>query len=195
MLELSNEEKRELLRLARQTITRFVLAGERSEYRPSSSLLEEKAGAFVTLRSKGRLRGCIGYTQPTKPLYETVIDCTISAASEDPRFSPVLPEELEQIEIEISVLSAFRPISSIDEIEIGVHGLMVSRGALRGLLLPQVAVEFGWDRKAFLEHACLKGGLDKDDWSRGATIEIFSALVFSERDFMMAADGGATSSC
>jgi AmmeMemoRadiSam system protein A len=144
--------------------------------------LSKPAGAFVTLRENGDLRGCIGFIDTQQSLAETVREAAARAAREDPRFTPVTPEEIAKLEIEISVLSALRRIESDREIEIGLHGLVVEAGGRRGLLLPQVALEFGWDQSTFLRQTLRKAGLPsqlKD------TIEmrmyVFSAEVFDER--------------
>jgi AmmeMemoRadiSam system protein A len=135
----------------------------------------------VTLKVKEALRGCIGHTTASQPLLETVKDVAVSSAFDDPRFPPVAPEEWPRVRIEISVLSPFECITDLHRITVGVHGLMVRSGRRSGLLLPQVAVEQGWDRETFLSHCCLKAGLPADAWRSPETrIEIFSAEVFHE---------------
>jgi AmmeMemoRadiSam system protein A len=135
--------------------------------------------AFVTLKKNGRLRGCIGYTEAVAPLYRVVQECAVAAATEDPRFPPVSPGELPSLRIEISVLTPLFPILP-EEVEVGRHGLMVAQGRMRGLLLPQVPVEQGWDRETFLDQACVKAGLPASAWRRGATLRAFTAEVFGE---------------
>ncbi|MBN2535112.1 MAG: AmmeMemoRadiSam system protein A [Spirochaetales bacterium] len=149
---------------------------------PTRVLLTE-CGAFVTLHKKGKLRGCIGYVVAVKPLFNTVQDVARSSAFSDPRFPPVMESEIPDLEIEISVLTPLKRITSIDEIEVGTHGIVIKRGFSSGLLLPQVAAEQGWDRDTFLTHTCYKAGLPGDCWKKSDTrIEVFSAIVFNEKD-------------
>src|SRR5262249_46812662 len=140
----------------------------------------EKRGVFVTLESCGHLRGCIGYSSPLFPLYLAVINSSISAATDDPRFDPLGVEELDQVQIEISVLSPMKVVTNVSDVEIGTHGLLVSHKGKKGLLLPRVAAEHGWDRERFLSETCRKAGLRSDQWERGATLESFTAIVFRE---------------
>jgi AmmeMemoRadiSam system protein A len=178
---LTAEERGILLRAARQTIE------SRLERRPcshpeASGSLKKKCGAFVTLTKKGSLRGCIGFVVAAKPLLETVIEAAEASAFHDPRFPPLDRRELPDISIDISVLSEPRPLRSLDEIQVGTHGLIVRRGLRSGLLLPQVATEYGWDRDTFLTHTCYKAGLPGDAWRAPDTeIELFSAEVFGEQ--------------
>jgi len=146
----------------------------------SEALMRER-GAFVTLRKKGQLRGCIGYIAPLKPLCLTVRDVAASAAVEDPRFPSVTSAELSELEYEISVLSPLHRVTDIKQIKVGQHGLVMLRGDREGLLLPQVPTEQGWDRKTFLEQTCLKAGLPENAWQdEGTDIFFFTALVFGE---------------
>lgn len=169
-----------LLQLAREAITVYLDTGDTLEKTiPDKSFLEHR-GAFVTLKVKGELRGCIGYLIPFKSLYATIIDAAVSAASSDPRFQPLTMDELQKTNIEISVLTPPRPVKDIHEIEVGIHGIIISKGSNKGLLLPQVPIEWNWDLETYLEHGCLKAGLDKDEWKTDVKIEIFSAQVFSE---------------
>jgi AmmeMemoRadiSam system protein A len=179
MSPLSESEQQDLLRLARQALEASVRHGRLPEPEVFPGALAEKCGAFVTLHKAGRLRGCIGYIEALRPLHQTVAECAMAAALRDPRFDPVVPEELPHIHLEISVLSPFKEISP-DVIEVGRHGLMISQGWQRGLLLPQVATEWKWDREQFLEESCLKAGLAPDAWKHGAKIQAFTAQVFSE---------------
>jgi AmmeMemoRadiSam system protein A len=182
-LKLSDEEKKTLLKLARDTISARLKGGEAPRVEPSA-VFGELCGAFVTLHKQGALRGCIGYVRGIKPLVDTVREVAAASAFEDPRFPQVREKELPDLEIEISVLSPLRPVSSSGEIEVGVHGLMITQGFRSGLLLPQVAGEYGWDRETFLAHTCRKAGLPQDCWKQpGTRIEIFSALIFSESEF------------
>jgi AmmeMemoRadiSam system protein A len=133
----------------------------------------------VTLHKQGRLRGCIGQIHARQPLVRTVAEMAVAAAFEDPRFPPLRREELRDIDIEISVLTPLRRITDVGEIQVGTHGIYLRRGAYSGLLLPQVATEWGWDRNTFLEHTCEKAHLPKDAWKdKKAEIYIFSADVF-----------------
>ena len=180
---LNLEEQAFLLELARQTLQAH-LSGEKipapkKKNLPSTVL--NPMGAFVTLKSNGMLRGCIGYVEARKSLYETVIDNAINAGTRDPRFDPMTADELEKVKIEISAMSPLKKIDDISEIQVGKHGLIIRKGYHSGLLLPQVATEYNWDRDTFLQQTCLKAGLKKDAWkSDNADIYIFSAQVFHE---------------
>jgi AmmeMemoRadiSam system protein A len=176
---LTNEERRELLAIARRAASSYVREGKMPEEAPASSALSAPGAAFVTLTQEGRLRGCIGYTEASVPLYRTVQECAVAAAIEDPRFRPIDPSEVDSVRIEISVLTPLVPVLP-EDVEVGVHGLMVRKGGRRGLLLPQVAVECGWDRRAFLSNVCRKAGLPTDEWKRGAELFSFTAEVFGE---------------
>ena len=125
------------------------------------------------------MRGCIGHIEAVRPLYATVRECARAAALDDPRFDPVTPAELSSLQLEISILSPLVDIAP-QEVEVGRHGLLISRGGRRGLLLPQVAVEWNWDREQFLEETCLKAGLPADAWQHGARIQAFTAQVLKE---------------
>jgi AmmeMemoRadiSam system protein A len=178
--QLTPEEKTILLHTARQAITARL---ERREprYPQPTELLKKKCGAFVTLHKQGKLRGCIGFVIASKPLLDTVAEAAQSSAFADPRFPAVTGGEIDEIDIEISVLSPPRRIASVEEIQVGVHGIMLRKGFRSGLLLPQVATEYGWDRDTFLTHTCYKAGLPGDCWcSTDTKIEIFSAAVFGE---------------
>jgi AmmeMemoRadiSam system protein A len=176
--------KRLLLEIARQALHAGVERRESIENLPKDSASADSTGAFVTLRKRGRLRGCIGQLGTGQPLIEVIAHCAKAAALEDPRFQPVKPEELAEIEIEISALSPLQEIAP-DAIEAGKHGLMVSRGHQRGLLLPQVATEMRWNGRKLLEETCVKAGLDRDAWRDPETkIQGFTAEVFSESDLL-----------
>ena len=181
---LSPEERTELLRLAHQAID-AALAGQKLELNPASPRLLEPRGAFTTLHLDGNLRGCVGYVYPVKALHRTVAETAVAAAFNDTRFPPVTAEEAARLKIEISVLSPILPIAA-EDIEAGRHGLVVTLGSRRGLLLPQVALEFGWDAPTFLAETCHKAGLPLDAWERGAVIEAFTAEVFHEEGFVPA---------
>jgi len=177
---LDADEKAELLRLARAAVTEYV--GKRAviEDRSGRAKFLAPRGAFVTLTKKGQLRGCIGFIEPVVPLGQAVIRAAIFAASEDPRFPPVAPPELEGLRFEISVLTTPREIASPREVEVGTHGLIVERDGRKGVLLPQVPVDNGWDRETFLEQGSIKAGLPADAWKRGAKLSVFEAIVFHE---------------
>jgi AmmeMemoRadiSam system protein A len=177
--EYSPEERTILLQLAHYSIA-SAFDGIRLDLTPPSEHLAEMRGAFTTLHSNGELRGCIGFVVPTHSLYRTVAETARAAAFDDPRFSPVTAEEAPSLEIEVSVLSPLRPIDPQD-IVVGRHGLVIAKGNHRGLLLPQVPVEWGWDRETFLSQTCQKAGLPPDAWRQGAEIQAFTAEVFGEQ--------------
>jgi uncharacterized protein len=180
MSPLTDCDQQLLLRLAREALVESVRTGHLSEIEKPDGAPEGKCGAFVTLHKRGRLRGCVGYIESAKPLFQTVRECAVAAALHDTRFDPVEPEELSHLRLEISVLSPLEDVVP-DQIEVGRHGLLVSRGVQRGLLLPQVAVEWKWDREQFLSETCLKAGLPEDEWRRGIRIQAFTAQIFSEQ--------------
>ena len=176
-----NEEQRNcLLRLARKTIEQYLLSGKTITPDSKNPCFPQQKGAFVTLKRKGKLRGCMGYPLPVKSLDETIIEMAIAASTEDPRFPVLKLKELPDIKIEISVLGLPHAIRDVSEIRVGEHGIIVSQGPFKGLLLPQVPLEWNWDRETFLRHGCLKAGLDEDAWEKGAGLEIFTAQVFGE---------------
>ena len=178
---LTEQDKRLLHQIARRAIEDALTQEHKSEPRPviQSPALKEKRGAFVTLKRHGRLRGCIGYIEGIKPLHTAVEEMAIAAAFHDPRFNPVREAELPDLEIEISVLTPLKQIRDVEEIEVGKHGIIIQKESASGLLLPQVATDYRWDRETFLEHTCLKAGLPQDAWKEKDTrIYIFSAEVF-----------------
>jgi AmmeMemoRadiSam system protein A len=182
MINLERGQKLILLRLARQAIDRWVGEGLRQIEESGDPALVELAGAFVTLHRLGELRGCIGRIRADRPLERVVQEVAMSAATGDPRFPPIKHPDIIEIDLEISVVSPFEPMKDLNEIEIGRHGLMVSETYASGLLLPQIASEYGWDPQTFLEHTCMKAGLPKDHWQTTTLkIEKFSAEVFSEK--------------
>lgn len=183
--EFSLEQRRILLRIAHQAIL-AVLHPQPTLEAPSPPQLSEPRGVFTTLYLQGQLRGCVGYAVPIAPLFRAVAETARSAAFEDSRFLPVTEDEAPRLEISLSVLSRLFPILP-EAVEVGRHGLVLSLGVRRGLLLPQVPVEHGWDRKTFLEQTCRKAGLPLDAWRTGATIEAFTAEVFSDADLDIAA--------
>jgi AmmeMemoRadiSam system protein A len=170
-----------LLGIARRAVEGFVGSGTIPAEEGARGKLATPGAAFVTLTKNGRLRGCIGFTEAVAPLFKVVQECAVAAATEDPRFPPVTRKELPSLRIGISVLTPLFPIRP-EEVEVGRHGLMVSQGRMRGLLLPQVPVEWGWDREAFLDQTCLKAGLPPSAWRHGATLEAFTAEVFGEEE-------------
>jgi AmmeMemoRadiSam system protein A len=179
---LTDDEKTYLLALARGVIT-AIAAGERGpEPETRTAALSENRGAFVTLHSNGRLRGCIGYIEGIKPLAGTVADNALSAAFRDPRFPPVAASEVGDLHIEISALTPLRPVDHWRDIEIPRHGVVLARGPRRAVFLPQVAAEEGWDRDTMLSHLAMKAGLEADAWREGASFQVFEAEVFAEKE-------------
>jgi len=180
-MELTNDEKEILLKAARQSILSVFGEAEKPEINYTAyPLLNEKMGAFVTIKIDEELRGCIGYIIAIKALFDTVWESAQAAAFNDPRFQELTREEFDKIKIEISVLSSFEPIKSYDEIEIGKHGLLLDEGG-RGVLLPQVATENNYTREQFLTALCHKTGLYGEYWKeRMLKIKVFTATVFSK---------------
>ncbi len=177
---LTEQEKEYLLRIARQAV-KSALEGKNFQVpEPPTERLKEKGAAFVTIKKKGKLRGCIGFIRAIYPLYQTVKIAAVLAAFKDPRFPPIRKEEYPELEFEISVLTPMKP-SSPSRVIVGRHGIMIYYRGLSGLLLPQVATENGWTRDEFLSHTCLKAGAPPDCWKRGAKIYTFEAEVFSEK--------------
>jgi len=177
---LTREDELACLKLARTALEHYFKTGGHPGSPVKSGILQEKRGAFVTLTVGGDLRGCIGYPLPVKPLDETIIEMAVAAASQDTRFEPLAADEMKKLKIEISVLGLPEPIGDPARVEVGRHGIIVSKGFSKGLLLPQVPVEHRWDRETYLSHGCLKAGLPPDEWKKGAKIEVFTAQVFSE---------------
>jgi len=180
---LNPEQRTTLLQIARDSIA-AVLAGRKPslDSYPIDDVLRRPAGAFVTLSERsGDLRGCIGSLHPVDALYRAVSTSAINAAFRDPRFEPVQKDELATLQIEISVMGPIEVVKSLDEIVVNRDGLIISKGGYAGLLLPQVATEYGWDRDTFLSHTCVKAGLPGDSWrTQQVKIERFSAEVFGE---------------
>lgn len=184
-----NEDDGEfLVKLARSSIETYLTDGRIIKVpNDINPVLKEEMGAFVTLHHDGELRGCIGYPEPVKPLVEAVIEVAISAATGDPRFPHVTSEEMNQIQVEVSVLtkpvliSVQKPAEYFEKIEIGNDGLIVEMGIYRGLLLPQVPVEWNWDIEDFLANTCMKAGLSPDCWlQEGVKIYSFQSQIFQE---------------
>jgi hypothetical protein len=185
VLPLNDAQKKRLLQIARETADTFVKTGKAPEFTESDQRLQAEEGAFVTLTKQGQLRGCIGNILGSGPLYQTVRDMAVAASSQDPRFNPVTPDELKDIAVEVSVLSKPWVVKSADEIVLGKHGVIVSRGMFnRGVFLPQVATETGWTKEQFLSELCSqKAGLPPLCWrDPTTTIEVFTAQVFGEKE-------------
>jgi AmmeMemoRadiSam system protein A len=178
---LTKVEQKELLKIARETIITFVNTGIVPPVQTVSQGLNAEHGCFVTIKQQKKLRGCIGNFVSNKPLYRLVQEMALSAATRDPRFYPMKPNDLADFELEISVLSPLRKINSVDEIQVGEHGIYIIKDNYQGVLLPQVATEYGWDRDTFLNHTCLKAGLPENTWQKECDIFIFSAQVFGEK--------------
>jgi len=181
-IDLDAEEREALLKTAREAI-----AAELERRSPAWPLeaesLNAPCGAFVTLRERGALRGCIGRMTASEPLHETIREMARAAAFEDPRFPSLGKDELDRIDIEITVLSPLRKVSSVAEIEVGRHGIYITKGWHSGVLLPQVATEQGWDRDTFVEQTCYKAGLPGDAWkSPDVVMQVFEGLVFGEKE-------------
>lgn len=176
--EFSEDERRLLLELAHRSIA-CALEGRALSLDPATDHLTEKRGAFCTLYLNGQLRGCVGYVFPLVPLLQTVAETARGAAFDDPRFPAVTPEEGSRLKVSLSILSVLTPIAP-EQVEVDTHGLLVSRAGKRGVLLPQVPVEHGWERTTFLEQTCLKAGLPPDAWKTGATLESFTAEIFGD---------------
>jgi len=180
---LKADEKHLLLRTARESI-RSKLAAAHPDYPKPSEKLRTPCGAFVTLRAGEELRGCIGHIAAHQALFDAVAELARSSAFADPRFPPVSIDELEEIEIEISVLTPLVRIQSGKDVVVGTHGVYLESGGRSGVLLPQVPVEQGWDRKQFLHHLCLKAGLSPGCLSLpGTRLFVFEAIIFSEKEF------------
>ena len=176
---LDASQRKYLLGIARRALDMYLGAGKIPSEEGARGKLAAPGAAFVTLTKNGRLRGCIGYTEAVAPLFKVVQECAVAAATEDPRFPPVSPDELSSLRVEISVLTPLVLIRP-EEVEVGRHGLMIAQGRRRGLLLPQVPVEWGWDRETFLDQTCVKAGLPPSAWRQGATLWAFTAEVFGE---------------
>ena len=172
----TEEEKKELLALARKAITEYVTKGKSPETDVKNQKFKTDGAVFVTIKENGSLRGCIGHIQAIMPLYQSIMRNAVAACSSDPRFPPMKKEELKDMEIEISILSPFMSLKDVKDIQVGKHGLYIIKDNQTGLLLPQVATEFGWNRDEFLEHVCMKAGLPKDAW-KDAELYTFTAEI------------------
>jgi MEMO1 family protein len=178
-LGLSEEEKKTLHHIAKTVIENKTKGKAVPDFKIESTTLKENRGAFVTIHKKGQLRGCIGYIEGRGPLHRTIEEMAEAAAFRDPRFTPVKEKELPELDLEISVLTPLKRISDVNEIQVGKHGIYIKKGWYSGLLLPQVATEYRWDRQTFLEHTCQKAGLPSNAWKdKDTEIYIFSADIF-----------------
>jgi AmmeMemoRadiSam system protein A len=186
----SEHQRARLLQIAREAITAHVTglspqsAAGGPPSRDESAIDQRRSGVFVTIHHRGELRGCIGHIEGDDALPRIVARCAVAACSDDPRFPPVAPAELPEIEIEMSLLGPLEPIAGSADIEVGRHGLVVEMGHQRGLLLPQVATEWQWDAVTFLSQTCRKAGLPADSWQQDATVKLwrFEAEVFAEKE-------------
>jgi len=181
MFQLNENDQQTLLKIARHSVQAYLSGVSPRLPEITAGPLMENRGVFVSLHQAGELRGCIGNIHPAAPLFRITSECAISAAVGDPRFMPLTAEELPKVYFEISVLSPMEKIDDISKIEIGRDGVMVSKRGARGLLLPQVAAEQGWDRERFLAETCRKAGLRPGEWKDETTIFRFSAFVFQEQ--------------
>ncbi len=179
---LTKEEKINLLKLARQAIEKELFGKSDIKLNTGFPIYQEQRAAFVTLHKKGQLKGCIGHIIAQDTLINTIKDMAYSAAFRDPRFSPLSKSEYNDIDIEISVLTPLKKVKSYEDVKVGVHGIIVSKGFYKGVLLPQVATEQNWDAETFVKHCCLKAGLPSDEYKREVDIEIFAANVFGEKN-------------
>ena len=181
---LTKEEKSKLLKLARESITYYLGHGEKLFVEENDFVFQKEMGAFVTLHKDGRLRGCIGNMVGTGPLYLTIRDMAVEAAVGDPRFPKVTPDEIKDIDIEISVLSPLEKVTDPEKIEMGKHGVIVKQGSSSGVYLPQVATETGWTKEEFMNSLCAqKAGISEYAWKDGeCDIYVFTAEVFGEKN-------------
>ncbi|MEO0077412.1 MAG: AmmeMemoRadiSam system protein B [candidate division WOR-3 bacterium] len=180
--ELDEAEKQSLLEIARATLESCVAGRELPAVKPLTARLSEQRGVFVTLHKQGQLRGCIGYIEGVKPLYQAVADMAVSASTEDPRFRPVTPAELRDIDIEITVLSPLQPIPCPDSVDVGRHGVVIRKSGRGAVFLPQVPIEQGWDRDTYLTELCRKAGLPAQAWrEKDAALFVFTGQVFGEK--------------
>jgi AmmeMemoRadiSam system protein A len=187
MFRLTESDQRLLLEVARNSVRCYLVNESPRLPDASTGILREPRGIFVSIHKHEELRGCIGNVHPVGPLLRSVAECAIAAAVGDPRFMPLMLAELPDVEFEISVLSPMEHVQNIADIQVGTHGLLISKKNARGLLLPQVATTYGWTRERFLQETCKKAGLHPDDWKDDATIQSFSAFIFGEKQFYFSA--------
>lgn len=180
--ELSEESQKESLKIAREALATYIKTGKAAEIRSDNPQLREKRGVFVTLNKNGVLRGCMGHFEQDTPLFEIVARQAVVSATGDPRFPPVRPRELDDIDIEISVLSAPIAVDSFEDIIVGKHGVILQKGRQAATFLPQVAPEQGWDRETMLSHLAMKAGLSPSAWKEGCRFQVYTAQVFGEEE-------------
>ena len=182
---LTNPQRKQLLEIARQSIQSYLKTAQKPQLLEKDPALSGKCGAFVTLHQNSELRGCIGSLVSNQPLYQTISEMAVEAATGDPRFAALEPEELKNIQIEISVLSPLEKISDPAKIKLGLHGVLVRQGFRSGVFLPQVATETGWSKDEFLSNLCAhKAGLNPEAWKqKSCEVYIFTAEVFSEEKY------------
>jgi AmmeMemoRadiSam system protein A len=182
-LKLNDQQKKAMIEKVHAAIEQKLFGKSRNE--PPSlddEVFSQQYGLFVTLTISGGLRGCIGYVEGVKPLREAVEDMALQAAFHDPRFYPLKKEEYDRLKVEISILYPVEKVDDFEQIEVGRDGLIMERGMRKGLLLPQVASDHGWDRERFMNETCRKAGLESFCWENGATVYKFEAEVFNEDD-------------
>ena len=180
--DLNDDQKRELLKFARKTISQYLESGTTPLPRSTDKGLNRKCGAFVTLHKSGRLRGCIGHMAEDKPLIQVVGAMALQSAFNDRRFQSLVKRELDDVEIEISVLTPYKEIDTEKEIVIGRDGVVLKKGMYSAVYLPQVAPGQGWDVVETLEHLCRKAGLPSGAYKQGAQLYTFQAIVFGEKE-------------
>jgi uncharacterized protein len=180
MFQLPEQDQQLLLGIARNAVHAHLSGTSPDSPEIPRGVALESHGVFVSIHHGERLRGCMGNVMPSQPLHHTTAQCAVAAATSDPRFDPVSLDELPYISFEISVLSIPEVVNNPETIEVGTHGLIVTKGAARGLLLPQVATQYRWNRNQFLAETCIKAGLHPNAWKEGATIFCFTAAVFGE---------------
>jgi AmmeMemoRadiSam system protein B/AmmeMemoRadiSam system protein A len=180
--DLTEAQRQELLELARTSIVEYLQTGDIPGYEATDSAMARRSGAFVTIKKDGELRGCIGNLRADTPLYQRVQELAVAAATADPRFPPMTIEELDEARIEISTLSPLRRITDLQQIEVGIHGLVIHQAGQQGVLLPQVPLEEGWDRDEFLENLCLKAGLMPNCLADQPALYAFTAMVFGDQE-------------
>ena len=185
---MDEKDKKALLQIARKSVESAVkgISNDQTQAEPFSQVLKEKNGAFVTLRTRGTLRGCIGRMVSDIPLHKLVSEMAVSAATEDPRFNQIQPSELDDLEIDISVLSPLQKVENPLDFELGRHGIYIKKDSTTGCFLPQVAVDTGWTREEFLTQCCsTKAGLSPDAWKReDVDVYIFTSEIISEKDIV-----------
>lgn len=179
-MSLKKQEQKILLDLAREAIGHHIQHGSIPPHDITGDNLTLPAGCFVCIKNGGNLRGCIGMFFSDRPLFRLVQEMAVAAATKDPRFYPMGSKDLSDFSLEISVLSPLQKITDVAEIHVGKHGLYIEKNSFNGVLLPQVAVQYKWDRETFLAQTCIKAGMKKDDWREGANIHIFTADVFTD---------------